>query len=79
VLTDAASWTCDVGRRSVLIARSHAERGNEDFADLLLGLLLDAKLVEDHGWKCTAAIVLGIALLAAAQSISGTDTDAVPF
>ena len=24
------------------------------------GLLLDAKLVKDHGWKCSAAIVLGI-------------------
>ena len=22
-----------------------------------LGLLVDAKLVKDHGWKCTAAIV----------------------
>jgi hypothetical protein len=35
-----------------------------------LGLLLDAKLVKDHGWKCTAAIVLGITLRAAARSIS---------
>jgi len=32
--------------------------------------LLDAKLVKDHGWKCTAAIVLGIALRAAARCIS---------
>ena len=35
-----------------------------------LGLLLDAKLVKDHGWKCTATIVLGIALRAAARCIS---------
>ena len=35
-----------------------------------LGLLLDAKLVKDHGWKCSAAIVLGIALRAAARCIS---------
>jgi hypothetical protein len=35
-----------------------------------LGLLLKAKLVKDHGWKCTAAIVLGITLRAAARSIS---------
>lgn len=35
-----------------------------------LGLLLDAKLAKDHGWKCTAAIVLGITLRAAARSIS---------
>ena len=30
-----------------------------------LELLLDAKLVKDHGWKCTAVIVLGILLDAA--------------
>jgi hypothetical protein len=35
-----------------------------------LGLLLDAKLVKDHGWKCTAAIVLSITLRAAARCIS---------
>ena len=35
-----------------------------------LGLLLDAKLVKDHGWKCTAAIVLGVTLRAAARCIS---------
>ena len=35
-----------------------------------LGLLLGAKLVRDHGWKCSAAIVLGITLRAAARSIS---------
>lgn len=35
-----------------------------------LRLLLDAKLAKDHGWKCTAAIVLGITLRAAARSIS---------
>jgi hypothetical protein len=33
-------------------------------------LLLDAKLVKDHGWKCSAAIVLGIVLRAAACGIS---------
>ena len=27
-----------------------------------LELLLNAKLVKDHGWKCSAAIVLGITL-----------------
>jgi hypothetical protein len=32
--------------------------------------LLDAKLLKDHGWKCTAAVVLGIVLRAAARSIS---------
>lgn len=35
-----------------------------------MGLLHDAKLVKDHGWKCTAAVVLGIVLRAAARSIS---------
>jgi Transposase DDE domain len=35
-----------------------------------LGLLIDAKLVKDHGWKCAAAIVLGITLRAAARCIS---------
>ena len=34
------------------------------------GLLLDAKLVKDHGWKCSAAIVLGITLRASARCIS---------
>jgi hypothetical protein len=32
--------------------------------------LLQAKLLKDHGWRCTAATVLGIVLRAAAQSIS---------
>ncbi len=32
--------------------------------------LLQAKLVKDHGWLCTAAVVLNIALRAAARSIS---------
>ena len=32
--------------------------------------MLKAKLVKDHGWKCTAAIVLGITLRAAVRSIS---------
>jgi hypothetical protein len=35
-----------------------------------LGLLLEAKLVKDHGWKCTAAIVVSIVLRAAARCIS---------
>jgi hypothetical protein len=35
-----------------------------------LGWLLQAKLLKDHGWKCTAAVVLGITLRAAARSIS---------
>ena len=35
-----------------------------------LGLLLQAKLVKDHGWICTAAVVLAIVLRAAARSIS---------
>jgi Transposase DDE domain len=34
------------------------------------GLLLDVKLVKDHGWKCTAAAVLAITLRAAARCIS---------
>ena len=34
--------------------------------------LLQAKLVKDHGWRCTAAVVLGIVLRAAARSISVT-------
>jgi IS4 transposase len=34
------------------------------------GWLLQAKLVKDHGWLCTAAVVLGIVLRAAARSIS---------
>ena len=32
--------------------------------------LLQAKLVKDHGWLCTASVVLGIVLRAAARSIS---------
>jgi hypothetical protein len=32
--------------------------------------LLQAKLVKDHGWLCTAAVVLAIVLRAAARSIS---------
>ena len=32
--------------------------------------MVDAKLVKDHGRKCTAAIVLGITLRAAARCIS---------
>ena len=32
--------------------------------------LLQAKLVKDHGWHCTAAVVLGSCLRAAARSIS---------
>jgi hypothetical protein len=35
-----------------------------------LEFLLQAKLVKDHGWKCTAAVVLGIVLRAAARLIS---------
>jgi hypothetical protein len=33
-------------------------------------LLIDAKLLKDHGWKCTTAIVLSITLRAAARCIS---------
>ena len=32
--------------------------------------LLQAKLARDHGWLCTAAVVLGVVLRAAARSIS---------
>ena len=32
--------------------------------------LLKAKLVKDHGWLCTASVVLSIVLRAAARSIS---------
>lgn len=35
-----------------------------------LNWLLQAKLVKDHGWLCTAAVVLNIVLRAAARSIS---------
>ena len=35
-----------------------------------LDWLMQAKLVRDHGWKCTAAVVLNILLRAAARSIS---------
>lgn len=35
-----------------------------------LNWLLQAKLVEDHGWLCTAAVMLNIVLRAAARSIS---------
>lgn len=35
-----------------------------------LNWLLHAKLVKDHGWRCTAAVVLNIVLRAAARSIS---------
>jgi len=31
---------------------------------------MQAKLLKDHGWKCTAAVVLNIVLRAAARSIS---------
>ena len=32
--------------------------------------LVQAKLVKDHGWICTAAVVLNVVLRAAARSIS---------
>jgi hypothetical protein len=32
--------------------------------------LLGASILKDHGWKCTAAVVLGVVLRAAARSIS---------
>lgn len=35
-----------------------------------LETLLQAKLVKDHGWRCTASVVLSIVLRAAARSIS---------
>jgi hypothetical protein len=35
-----------------------------------LELLLQAKLVKDHGWRCTAPVVLGIVLRAAGRCIS---------
>jgi hypothetical protein len=35
-----------------------------------LSWLLQAKLVKDHGWKCTATMVLNVVLRAAARSIS---------
>src|SRR3989304_3429711 len=35
---------------------------------LALGLLVDAKLVKDHGWKCAAAIGLGGGVRPAAQT-----------
>jgi hypothetical protein len=43
----------------------------EVFADVR-ECLLQAKLVKDHGWLCTAAVVLGIVLRAAGRSISVT-------
>lgn len=36
----------------------------------VLECLLRARLLKDHGWRCTAAVVLGIVLRAAARSIS---------
>ena len=33
-------------------------------------MVVQAKLVKDHGWRCTAAVVLNIVLRAAARSIS---------
>jgi hypothetical protein len=41
----------------------------EVFSDVQI-CLLQAKLVKDHGWLCTAAVVLGIVLRAAGRSIS---------
>ena len=35
-----------------------------------LRLLLEARLVQDHGWQCTAQVILSIVLRAAARSIS---------
>ena len=35
-----------------------------------LGTLLQAKIAKDHGWRCTASVVLSIVLRAAARSIS---------
>jgi hypothetical protein len=35
-----------------------------------LSWLVQAKLVKDHGWKCTAQVVLNVVLRAAARSIS---------
>lgn len=37
--------------------------------------LLQAKLVKDHGWPCTATVVLGIVLRAAARMISAACRD----
>jgi hypothetical protein len=36
----------------------------------VLGTLLQAKIAKDHGWRCTAAVVVLIVLRAAARSIS---------
>ena len=39
-------------------------------AFMVVGIVAEAKLVKDHGWKCTAAMVLWIVLRAAARCIS---------
>jgi len=41
-----------------------------DLHSEVLNWLMQAKLLKDHGWKCTAAVVLNIVLRAAARSIS---------
>ena len=50
-------------RKSYSVSSSEVHRWTLDW-------LLQAKLVKDHGWRCTAAVVLNVVLRAAARSIS---------
>lgn len=50
-------------RKSYSLSSSEVHRWTLDW-------LLQAKLVKDHGWRCTAVVVLNVVLRAAARSIS---------
>jgi hypothetical protein len=51
-------------------SRTNCSVTSRDVHSWALEYLLQAKLVKDHGWLCTAAVVLNIVLRAAARSIS---------
>jgi Transposase DDE domain len=51
-------------------SRSCCSIGSSEVHSWALEWLMQAKLVRDHGWKCTAAVVVNVLLRAAARSIS---------
>jgi len=51
-------------------SRTNCSVNSQEVHAWALDCLLQAKLVKDHGWLCTAAVVLNVVLRAAARSIS---------
>ncbi len=51
-------------------SRKHSSIDSGEVHSWALNWLLQAKLVKDHGWRCTAAVVLNLVMRAAARSIS---------